>query len=358
MNPYIKIYIGKTSINISVKSMEQRRVMSLGRSSLVISLPKYWTQLNGLKPGDVVSVVMGRDRSLIVFPGLKEEGEMAKISLHVESEDDATSITRNIIACYLNGYSYVRLISRKFFTVTQQRVIRRISKMLYLQIVDADAKEIHLATLEDESKASVEIGIKRIYKVSSSMYRDALTALKNHNATLAKSVYSLDDEVDHFALFMLRLLRKALSSPTLANQLGLDPIDCLDYQIVVNRIEQIADHASNIARCVIMLEGRKKTISEDLIKKMGVAGDMVLSLFDKAFNAFLSNDVRASIEIIKNSEAKVNKLYHEIAYLTFLKESDAEVVCACCSIRDDIKRIADCTVDIAKTAINRSFKSS
>lgn len=230
--------------------------------------------------------------------------------------------------------------------------------MLYLQIVDADAKEIHLATLEDEARASVETGIKRIYKVSSSMHRDALTALKSHNAALARSVYSLDDEVDHFALFMLRLLRKALSSPTLANQLGLDPIDCLDYQIIVNRIEQIADHAASIARSVIMLEERKKRISEDLLKKICVAGDMVLSLFDKAFEAFLSNDVGISIEVIKNSEEKVNRLYNEIAYLTFLKESDAEVVCACCSIRDSIKRIADCTVDIAKTAINRSFKSS
>ena len=48
--------------------MDQRKIMSLGRSSLVISLPKHWTQLNELKQGDVVSLAIQRDRSLSIFP--------------------------------------------------------------------------------------------------------------------------------------------------------------------------------------------------------------------------------------------------------------------------------------------------
>jgi len=38
--------------------MEQRKIMSLGRSSLVISLPKYWVQLNELKQGDVATLFL------------------------------------------------------------------------------------------------------------------------------------------------------------------------------------------------------------------------------------------------------------------------------------------------------------
>ena len=42
--------------------------MLLGRSSMVISLPKNWLKLNELKKGDVVSYAIQRDRSLAVYP--------------------------------------------------------------------------------------------------------------------------------------------------------------------------------------------------------------------------------------------------------------------------------------------------
>ena len=154
-----------------VRTLEQRKIMSLGRSSLVISLPKYWTQLNELKQGDIVSIAINRDRSLVVFPSLKKDEELTKITLHVESNENITFIIRNIIACYLNGYSYIRVVSKNFFTVPQQKAIRKIAQMLYLRILEADTREIHMATLIDESKASIETGINRIYKISSSMPR-------------------------------------------------------------------------------------------------------------------------------------------------------------------------------------------
>jgi phosphate uptake regulator len=46
----------------------ERKVMSLGKSSLVISLPKEWMPLNDLKKGDAVSFNIQRDRSLVVHP--------------------------------------------------------------------------------------------------------------------------------------------------------------------------------------------------------------------------------------------------------------------------------------------------
>ncbi|MEM2105726.1 MAG: PhoU domain-containing protein [Candidatus Bathyarchaeia archaeon] len=337
--------------------MEQRKIMSLGRSSLVVSLPKHWTQLNELKQGDVVSIAINRDRSLVVFPGAKKEREMSKITLHVEPDEKDIFVIRSIIACYLNGYSTIKLVSTKFFTVAQQKAIRGIVQMLYMRIMEADTKEMQIATLIDESKASIQAGINRMYKISSSMCRDAFTALKNQDAALAKSVFTLDDEVDHFSFFLLRLLRRAAVDSTLANQLDLEPIDCLDYQTLVHRIEQVADQAANIAKHLIMLEGRRKKVSEQLLEKMYAAGCDALASYDKAVNALLSNDVKCSDEIIE-SQAKIEKLDQDIAALAFSKEKSTEVICACCSLRDSIRRIAEFAADIAEITINRSYKPS
>lgn len=337
--------------------MEQRKIMSLGRSSLVISLPKYWTELNELKQGDVVSIAMNRDRSLVVFPSARKEREAAKITLHVESEKDVAFIIRSIIACYLNGYSHIRLVSDKFFTVPQQKAIRRIVQMLYMRIMEADTKEMHIATLIDESKASIETGINRMYKISSSMCRDAFTALKSLDAALAKSVYMIDDEVDHFSYFLLRLVRRAIVDPALANQLAVEPLDCLDYQTLIHRVEQVSDQAANVAKHIIMMEGGKKKVSKSLLEKMYYAGCDSLALYDNAVNALFAKDVKSSNEVIEN-QAKIEKLDREIASLAFLREKDTEVICACCSIRDSIQRIAEYAADIAEITINQSFKAS
>jgi phosphate uptake regulator len=329
--------------------------MSLGRSSLVISLPKHWTQLTELKPGDVVSLAINRDRSLVIFPGLKKEKEASKITIYVEPDERDTFVVRSIIACYLNGYSDIKLISKKFFSVAQQKAIRRIVQTLYMRIMEADTKEIHIATLIDESKASIQTGINRMYKISSSMCRDAFTALKDQDAALAKSVYSIDDEVDHFSFFLLRLIRGASIDPALANQLGLEALDCLDYETLVYLIEQVADQAANIAKHIIMLEGRQKKISETLREKMYAAGCDALANYDKAVNALLSNEVKYSNEIIE-SKARIEKLDQEIASLAFLKEKSTEVICACCSMRDSILRIAENSADIAEVTIIRSYR--
>lgn len=329
--------------------------MSLGRSSLVISLPKYWVQLNELKQGDVVSVAMSRDRSLVVFPGVKKEREAEKITLHVDENDKVSQVVRSIIACYLDGYSEIKLVSKKFFKASQQKALRDAVKKLYMRIMEADSKQMRIVTLVDESRASVETGIKRMYALSRSMCKDVLSALKNNDVELAKTVYALDDEVDNFAFFLLRLVRKAATDPALANQLNLDALDCLDYQTFTHRIEQIADQATSIAKSIIMLHGSRKKISKNISDKLYLAGSTALDLYEKAVNSLFTNDINASEEVITR-KANVEKLDREIASLSFLKEKDTTVICACCSIRDSILRIAGFAADIAEISLDRFYK--
>jgi len=335
--------------------MEQRKMMSLGRSSLVISLPKHWIQLNELKQGDVVSIAVNRDRSLAVFPGLKKERGEQKITLTIDPDEEDVTIVRSIIACYLNGYSGIRLVSKNIFSVVQQKAVRNVVRMLYMRIMQSEAKQMYVETLISEAKAHVLSGINRMYAISSSMCRDVFEALKSQDANLAKAVYTLDDDVDHFAFFILRLVRSASVDSALANQLALEPLDCLDYQTLVHKIEQVADQATSIAKHLIMLEGRRKKISESLVEQMCLAGKQALVSYDKSISALFSKSTENCNEIIE-SQTQIEKLDQEIASLAFLKEKNAQIVCASCSIRDSIKRIAEYAADIAEITINRSYK--
>ena len=336
----------------------ERRIMSLGRSSMVISLPKNWLQLNELNKGDVVSYAIQRDRSLVIYPSAQKKTESKEITLHIGPHDDEDLITRRIIGCYLNGYTGITLISGNIFTIPQRKSIRNISGMLYMRIMESDAKGIYVQALIDESKASLEQAIQRMHLISQSMCEDAFAALKNNNLELAKAVFSMDDDVDHFTLFILRLLRNAAQNPVLANELRVDPLDCMEYETLVYSMEHAADYAADVARHMIMLEGTKEEMPSDICELVQTAGTLAIESYAKAVNTFFSEDVPVAVEILK-SQQRIDVLDQEIASKAFTgKQKNAQLVCAICSIRDNIKRIADSAADIAEIAINRAFKVS
>ena len=325
---------------------------------MVISLPKNWMQLNELNKGDVVSFAIQRDRSLVVYPSALKKSENKEITLHIGSQDDEALITRRIIGCYLNGYTGITLISENIFSIPQRKSIRNISGMLYMRIMESDAKGIYIQALIDESKASLEQAIQRMHLISQSMCEDAFTALKNNNIELAKAVFSMDDDVDHFTLFILRLLRNAAQNPVLANELRVDPLDCMEYETLVYSMEHAADYAADVARHMIMLDGTKEEIPNDICELMHIAGTLAVDSYAKAVNTFFSKDVPVAVAILKNQQ-RIDVLDQEIASKAFRgKQKNAQLVCAICSMRDNIKRIADCAADIAEIAINRAFKVS
>jgi phosphate uptake regulator len=330
--------------------------MSLGRSSMVISLPKNWMQLNELKKGDVVSFAIQRDRSLVVYPRAQAKETTKEITLRIGENEDETLITQKIIGPFLNGYSGITLISEKIFSIPQRKAIRNIAGRLYMRIMESNSQGVYLQTLSDESKASLEQAIQRMHLISQSMCEDVFTALKNRDVALAKAVFSLDDDVDHFSFFLLRLLRNAAQDAALANELRIDPLDCMDHQTLVYRIEHTADYTADIARHIIMLDGTQQKIPDDVLALMVTEGTAAVDLYVKAVNAFFSKDVPFLVEIMKKKH-KIERLDQEIATKAFTgKQKKAELVCAICSIRDNIKRIADCAANIAEISVNRAFK--
>jgi phosphate uptake regulator len=333
----------------------ERRIMSLGRSSMVISLPKNWMQLNELNKGNVVTLAIQRDRSLVVYPGSEKKPTSKEITLRICQNEDEALISQKIIGSFLNGYSGITLISEKIFSIPQRKAIRNVVGRLYMRIMESDSKGVYIQTLVDESKASLEQAIQRMHLISHSMCEDVFNSLKTSDISLAKAVFSLDDDVDHFSFFILRLLRNAAQDPVLANTLRIDPLDCMDYQTLVYRIEHTADYVAYIAQHIILLNGLEQKIPTDLLELMVDEGTETVDLYAKAINAFFLRDVVVAVDVMKRKQ-KIHKLDQEIATKSFLGKKDAELICAICSIREGIKRIADTAANIAEIAINRAFK--
>ena len=336
----------------------ERRVMSLGRSSLVISLPKNWMQLNELKKGDVVSYAIQRDRSLVIFPGVKKKINTKETTVHIDPNEDELMITMKLVGCYLNGYSGITLVSQNVFSAQQIKAIRNVAGMLYMGIMESNSKGVFIQTLMDETKADLKQTIQRMHMIAQSIGEDAIKSLKNKDVALAKTVFALDTDVFRFAYFLIRVLRNAAQDSVVANEFHIDPLECMEYQTLVYMMRDMADNSADIAQDVIMLNNSKQKIPEEVLELMLIAGNEAVNLYVKAVDSFFSKDFLKSVEILRQRQ-EISKLEQEIASRSFVgKQKNEELVSSIPSVRDNIKRIADCAANIAEIAINRSFSST
>jgi phosphate uptake regulator len=223
--------------------------------------------------------------------------------------------------------------------------------------MEANSKGVFVQTLMDETKADLKQTVQRMHMISQSIGEDAIKSLKNKDIALAKAVFSLDDDVNHFAYFLIRVLRNAAQDSVLANEFRIDPLECMDYQTLVYMMREVANNSADVARHVIMLCGSQLEIPENVLELMFIAGNEAVNLYVKAVDTFFSRDFLKAVEILRQRQ-EISKLDQEIANRSFAeKQKNEQLVSAIPSIRDNIKRVADCAANIAEVAINRSFSA-
>jgi phosphate uptake regulator len=338
--------------------MERRKITGLGKSSLVVTMPKTWLEMNALGRGDMVSMIVQSDGSLLVYPAEDASEERREIHLFIEAKETDKSLTRRIIGAHLNGYEIIKLTSETNFTAEQQIAIRRIVGILYLMIMESEASSIVLNSLIDETQASVRSTIERMHMITCAMSRDAVKALREWDEGLARSVASLEDDVDQLMYFLLRLIRGAAQTPALGKQLGLTPLDCLGYQTLVHRIERVADHVTQIAESTIALIRSGVEIPPEVSSTFVDTAEIAYKTYDGAVQAFLTKKIEETNAIIDQQDA-INILMDGITPLPrILSDTPSTTYTHVINIREGIKKMSHYTADIAEITIDRTYEMS
>ncbi|MCB2172980.1 phosphate uptake regulator PhoU [archaeon] len=334
--------------------MDTRKIMALGKSSLVVSLPKEWIESNDVKKGDLVSLEVQRDLSLLVKSSLNMTGKEKRIIVDIDNDASSDSIFRIVIGCYLNGYNNIVLNSDSIFSVKQQQAIRDVVKSLYLRILASNASSITLQTLMNESMANVRDGVERMHLITLSMCKDVLKAMKTWDLELARSVVALEEDVDQFMFYSLRLLRSAAIDPALANHLDLDMLDCLDYQTLVDLIERVADNVHNVAYSLVQIEEYKKSVPQDLWDKLTKTTEASIKAYETAIEVYRKRSVE-DCDIIIDEQYRLSQLARSITPFPNMSVSEPFFY-PLFVIRDSVMRIGDYASDIAELTIDKVYK--
>jgi phosphate uptake regulator len=342
---------------ISSKESETRKLQVTGGSTYVLSLPKSWVTQNELEKGSPLLIRQEENGILTISPPEMEKMERSEEAvIKVSPEDNSEALIRKTVSVYLLGYNiiHIRAKNQKEILSTQRSAIKTFARNMLVgtEIVTDTSKELTLQVLLSYPELSAPSALRRMSIITSSMHKDAITALKNIDYQLAKDVRATDYEVNRFHLYIIRQLKLAIQNPRIVTEIGLKkPQDCLSYRLITKMVERTADHATNIAKIVLLL---KKQLDEEFLQTIEEMNKVAISTFETAIESLFRRDFELADSVI----AKANKIVTlEKKALLSSKETDIEEAANLRLVIESVRRIAEYSTDIAEVVLNLTVES-
>lgn len=236
----------------------------------------------------------------------------------------------------------------------QRNTLKTFARRLLVgtEIVTDTSTKLTLQVLLSYPELSVPSALRRMCIITSSMHKDAITALKKLDSRLAEDVIATDNEVDRFHLYIIRLLKMAVQNTRIIKEIGLtNPRDCLGYRLITKTVERTADHAANIARNILPL---KKRLDEKALEKIERMSELAISSFETAIESLFTREFDVAENIIERTK-EITFLEEEA--VLFLREIGMQEITNVRLIIESVTRAAEYAIDIAEIVLNLTVES-
>jgi len=332
---------------------ELRKVQITGGSTYIISLPKTWVDNMGLKRGSVVSIVQKDDLSLSIQPKNEDaRTHVHKVIVNTTDQDTPNRVIRRVVSAYLIGYNIIQLHSNQKRIESSIRIAVKDftrKKLVGTEILSDLPNELTLQILLSYNELSVKDALRRMSIIAASMHRDALSALSTDNPRIAKEIIDQDDEVDRFSLYIIRLLKAAVTDGHILRESGLaSPRQCLGYRLITKSVERMADHAVKIAENRLSLNLTQ--INENILRELNKVSESALKVFEASMDALFDEEYQEADKVL--DEAEETRGMEDEAIQLITKHALPEEAPALRLIVDSILRTAEYGSDIAETVLN------
>ncbi len=314
-----------------------RRLQKIG-SSILISLPSQWIKSNNLKKGNIVSIDINRDNSILIFPSddMAEEAKEVTIPYSVVTMD---TLVNQVYGAYLLGYDVIRIKANSPISFEHaDRVKKAMRKLVGLEIVDEDGFHISAQFLLDANTLDAEKILRRMSAIVAGMYRDLLDAIKLKENSIRRVISGRDDEVDRQYFLLVRLIRSAMMDQRLAGKLNLSNIDILDYRIAANLLESAGDY-------IVDLSGTTQDLSRiKVMAEIEEAGALVEKMQERSVAAFVNKNREESNVVVRTYD-KFNEILNSVK--SGAESKNPESAIAVLNLTYSMDKIARCWIDVA-----------
>ena len=336
--------------------MEPGKVQKVGYSTLSISLPMNWAKKTGITKGDLIFISEEADGALRLTaePGKTEDNTVYVVN--VDKCDNTKVLARVIVSNYVLGRNLIKVESQRRLMREQIKEIREVTqRLLGIGIIEESDRHLLLQCSIDPKKFPLMTVVRRLYVITSIMFKEVLDSLIDGDMELAKDAITREYEADNIYFLLARLLASAQQSRLISEGIGIEnPMEIVQHSIVAWYLEMIGDRVENIAQNIIELNEIREDSDDELIDRLAQIGMISYTMFDKAVKSIFDKDLVVASDAVDLYETVDRE---ESMLLTkFHKGSNSKVTAAVSEIAWDIKIIAEHSGAIAEISIDNVLK--
>ena len=277
-----------------------RRLQRIG-SSILVSLPKEWIDVNNLDKGSQVEIETGQDSVSVSANKETRPTKELVISYPLPKEEN---IVANITGAYLLGYDVIVINSKSIIPGKDREEIRNsMRRLVGMEIIEEDASHINMQFLLDATTLNPAKILKRMSSSALGMYDDVLNGLISDDKSNLQTLSKRDVEVNRQYFLLVRLIRSTLVDKRLSNVFNLENIDVLDYRVAANVLENAGDSIVELSDFIFNF-----SLSEEYSKKIYDVVKDFNKVAEKSIDAFTKPDRLLAIEAISMHKQYEEKL--------------------------------------------------
>ncbi len=276
--------------------MDYRKLVNFGKSSLVVTLPKKWTDKYKLSAGDHL-LLKEIGKGIVFFPeGINAEPNQITNTISVD-ELDLGQLKRQIITHYIRNTNLLYL-NGKTVTEKQDSIRFTLSNLIAFELIEQNINRLTVRDFLDMDNLSIKNLVKRIDMILRSMMIDAKQSQSTEETDM---ITSRDKDINKLSYLIFRKINYLNMNPSAKREIS--NTDLIKYWVLTNYLETIGDEVKRIARLFSRLRTSKKN-KKLLLNQFEATSQWYL----KILGAFYTKDIAVAYKLADEKENQFNTL--------------------------------------------------
>lgn len=227
--------------------MEYRKLISFGKSSYVMSVPKQWIDTHGLTKGDTLSVEVN-ETNLVVHPKDAASSDTNK-SVTIDADGHNMEVVkRKLIAAYINDADTITITDNDLRDKLDD-IKDVISTLVAMETVQQDSTSMKLRSFLNIDDVDVQSTLRKADHILTATFNELLNALNGDAdpTTISNAITERDEDMNRMCFLLFRAINHRVNNGAFLE--GADPArNILRLWGFTLFMEEIGDELKRIAR--------------------------------------------------------------------------------------------------------------
>ena len=328
-------------------NIDVRKLISFGKGSYILSMPKSWVEKNNLKKGDLISV--NDDGFELTLSANQQEKKLGFKEIDIDSKSkDIEMLKAEIVSSYLNGYDTITILfdNNSKEAPKIKDIIRNLSG---LEIMEQTSTRIVAKNLININEISISNLVRRMDIITRAMMEDTILCYRGN--CNYESIHNRDFDINRLYFLGYRVIKNAIVNPRIAKSLGIEPWQLHSDELMILSLEKIADRQKRIARYLCAASLDRATLAE--LDKIHID---IAESYNNVMKSYYNKDKQISFQIEvtnKDRTAACNKFLEKYTntHASLKNKAANSNLVAVAKIIENLKATAVEVRNVARTVI-------